>query len=67
MLVAIEMLGALGQEVTAFIGDHNCHIDVMTNEPHSSSFLFQRLSDTIQRGDAGSVTGTSPVNGKLYL
>jgi len=63
--VAVETLGALGEEATAFISDLGHRIVATSGEPRSTAFLFQRLSIAIQRGNAASITGTSPPSAKL--
>jgi len=42
--VAVEMLGALGEEAAAFISDLGRRIAATTGEPRSSAFLFERLT-----------------------
>jgi len=54
--VAVETLGALGQEAAQFISDLGRRITATTGQPRSVAFLFQRLSVAIQRGNAASVT-----------
>jgi len=53
MPVAVETLGALGEEAVAFFSDLGRRIAATTGEPRSSAFaafLFQRLSVAVQRG-----------------
>ena len=63
--VAVETLGALGEEAAEFISDLGRPIAVTTSEPRSVTFLFQRLSVAIQRGNAVSLTGISASSAKL--
>ena len=63
--VAVETLGALGEEAVAFISDLGRRIAATTGEPRSSAFLFQRLSVAVQRGNAASVSGTCRPSAKL--
>jgi len=56
--VAIETLGGVGEEGTAFIQDLGCGIAAVTQEPRSLSFLWQRLSVTVQQGNAACILGT---------
>jgi len=56
--VAIETLGGVGEEGTAFIQDLGCRIAAVTHEPRSLSFLWQRLSVTVQQGNAACILGT---------
>ena len=63
--VAVETLGALGEEAVAFFSDLGRRIAATTGEPRSSAFLFQRLSVAVQRGNAASVSGTLRPSAKL--
>ena len=56
--IAVETLGALGDEASAFFGDLGRRIASVTAEPRSSQFLMQRLSVALQRGNAA--LGTVP-------
>ena len=58
--VAVETLGAIGQEAFAFFQDLGRRIFANTAEPRSFQFLMQRLSVTVQRGNAACVLGTVP-------
>lgn len=62
--VAVETLGALGDEATAFLRDVGRRIAAVTAEPRSTQFLLQRLSIAIQRGNAACVLGTIATDGK---
>ena len=62
MPVAVETLGALGEEASAFFSDLGHRIAAVTNEPRSFQFLMQRLSVTVQRGNAACVLGTVPAS-----
>mgnify|MGYP006376173573 CR=1 FL=1 len=57
--VAVETLGALGEEAYTF-RDLGHRIATVTTEPKSFQFLMQRLSMTLQRGNAACVLGTTP-------
>jgi len=64
--VAVETLGALREEATAFISDLGGQIAAMTGDPRS--FNLQSLSVAIQlRGNAACVTGTSLSEDIFYL
>ena len=52
--LAVETLGALGEEAATFFRDIGRRIAVAAGEPRSTQFLFQRLSIAIQRGNAAS-------------
>jgi hypothetical protein len=56
--IAVETLGAIGQEALTFFMDLGRRIATATDEPRSLQFLLQRLSVTIQRGNAACVLGT---------
>jgi len=60
--VAVETLGPLGDEATIFFRDLGHRIASVTDEPRSFQFLMQRLSVTIQRGNAACVLGTVPTS-----
>jgi len=56
--VAVETLGALGEEASDFVHELGRRIATVTGEKRSTEFLLQRLSVAIQRGNASSVLGT---------
>jgi len=56
--VAMESMGALGQEATEFLQELGGRIVAATGDPRSSEFLFQRLSVAVQRSNAACVLGT---------
>ena len=58
MPVAVETLGALGEEASNFVHELGGRIATVTGEKRSTEFLLQRLSVAIQRGNASSVMGT---------
>jgi hypothetical protein len=60
--VAVESLGALGEEASAFFRDVGHRIAAVSSEPKSFEYLMQRLSVTVQRGNAACVLGTAPVS-----
>ena len=63
--LAVETLGALGEEAATFLRDIGRRVAVATGESRSTQFLFQRLSIAIQRGNAASVVGTASSDGCL--
>ena len=64
--MAVETLGALGVEATAFLKDLGRRIAATTKEHQSFEFLMQRVSVVVQRGNAACVLGTtSDDNNKL--
>jgi hypothetical protein len=58
--VAVETLGALGEEASAFFRNLGHRIASVTAEPRSFQFMMQRLSVAVQRGNAACVLGTVP-------
>ena len=58
--IAVETLGALGEEATDFFRQLGHRITTVTAEQRSHQFLMQRLSVAIQRGNAACVIGTVP-------
>jgi hypothetical protein len=62
MPVAVETLGAIGEEAFAFLQDLGRRISAVTAEPRSFQFLMQRLSVTVQRGNAACILGTVPTS-----
>ena len=60
--IAVETLGALGDEATAFFRDLGHRISSVTAEPRSFQFLMQRLSVAVQRGNAACIIGTIPTS-----
>ena len=56
--IAIETLGPVGDEATAFFQDVGRRIIAVTREPRTMTFLWQRLSVAVQRGNAACVLGT---------
>jgi hypothetical protein len=63
--IAVESMGPLGQEATIFFNELGRRIQATTAEPRSLQFLFQRLSVTVQRGNAACVIGTVSSSGGL--
>mgnify|MGYP003471411228 CR=1 FL=1 len=58
--IAVETLGALGEEASAFFRELGQRIATATGEPRSCQFLLQRLSVYVQRGNAACILGTVP-------
>jgi Reverse transcriptase (RNA-dependent DNA polymerase) len=63
--VAVETLGALGQEASDFLKDLGGRITAVTKERRAHEFLLQRVSVAVQRGNAACVLGTVGHNCKL--
>ena len=58
--VAIESLGVWGPSALDICAEIRSRIATKTGDPRFLSFLKQRLSVAIQRGNALAVTGTVP-------
>lgn len=56
--VAIETMGAWGQQALALTSQIGARLAVTSGDPRSTSFLRQRLDIAIQRGNAAAVRGT---------
>jgi len=55
---AIETLGPVGEEATRFLQELGRRIEAVTRDSRSTSFLWQRLSVAVQKGNATCVLGT---------
>jgi hypothetical protein len=58
--IAVETLGAPGDEALAFFRDLGHRIMVASAEPRSFAFLMQRVSVAVQRGNAACIVGAVP-------
>jgi len=56
--IAIETLGAVGDEATSFLQELGRRIQLVTNDTRTMTFLWQRLSVAVQKGNAACVLGT---------
>ena len=56
--VAIETLGAIGPKSLAFIRDLGYRMKQRTGEERALTYLLQRLSVAIQRGNSASAMGS---------
>jgi hypothetical protein len=63
--VAIETSGSWGMEALSFIKTIGKKIFASTDEPKSTSYLIQRISLAVQRGNAVSIIGTIPSSRSL--
>jgi hypothetical protein len=57
--IAVETLGALGEEADDFVHEVGRRITAVTGKRRATEFLLQRLSVAIQRGNASAVLGTA--------
>ena len=55
--VAIETSGAVGPRSKSFLRELGRRLHKETGEPNSSSYLLQRLSVAVQRGNAVAILG----------
>jgi hypothetical protein len=56
--IAVETFGSWGQSASLFVSDIGRHLQRTSGDSRSTSFLRQRISLAIQRGNAQSVMGT---------
>lgn len=62
---AVETMGPWSHEAIGFFNVLSKMLILKTNEPRAKSFLMQRLSMAIQRGNAAAVMGTFRENEKM--
>ena len=58
--MAVETLGVWGPGALELIGELGRRLAVSSHDPRATSFLKQRISIAIQRGNALAVMGTFP-------
>lgn len=58
--VAVETFGSWGPRGLKFIQQIGSKIEKITGDKRATSFLFQRISIAVQRGNAASICGTFP-------
>jgi len=63
--IAIESLGPWGVEATDLITQIGSRLARHTGDPRALPFLKQRIGLAVQRGNAASVSGTSPLSDNL--
>jgi hypothetical protein len=56
--VAIESSGVFGEQALEFLNDLGKRLIIVTGDKKASSYLKQRLSLAIQRGNAATILGT---------
>jgi hypothetical protein len=56
--VAVETLGALGEDAASFLKELRSQIAAVTKKSRASEFLLQRISVAIKRGNAACILGT---------
>lgn len=62
----VETLGPWGPDAHYLFGQISKKLKDKTNDPRAGSFLAQRISIAIQRGNAASILGTAP-QGPSYI
>ena len=65
--VASETLGSWGESSLIFLKDLGSRLAGVTGDKRETSWLFQRLSIAIQRGNAISISATIPSPKQLDL
>lgn len=63
--IATETSGVFGKDEIKLIKAIGSKITEVTSEKRATSFLFQRLAITIQRGNVASILGTIPPSKNL--
>ncbi|OXA58286.1 Retrovirus-related Pol polyprotein from type-2 retrotransposable element R2DM [Folsomia candida] len=63
--IAIETTGIWGKDGLSFIKEIGSRITNITEEKRATSFLLQRMSITVQRGNVASILGSLPKGHKL--
>ena len=58
--IAVETSGAWCNQSAQFIEDLGRRINAITNDPLETTYLFQRLSVALQRGNAVAFSNTFP-------
>ena len=58
--IGIETMGVVGPEGKSFISNIGSRLNLMTGNGKAASFLWQRISIAIQRGNVASIMGTLP-------
>jgi len=56
--VAVETSGVWGEQAMVFVSEIGRRIAAATHDPRSTSFLRQRISVAVQRGNAACINGT---------
>ena len=64
MALAAETLGSWNAEGLAFVQELGRRISLVTADPRETSYLLQRISVAVQRGNVASVTGILPTREK---
>jgi len=62
---AIETIGSLGSKAKGLLKALGRRLSDVTGEPKSRTYLLQRISIALQRGNASSILGTIPSSSSL--
>ena len=65
--VASETMGSWGESSLGFLKDLGSRVAAVSGDKRETSWLFQRLSIAIQRGNAISISATIPNTKKMDL
>ena len=65
MPVAMETAGVWDVDGLSFVKEIGRRLSVVSGEPRSTSFLLQRMSIAVQRGNVAAVLGTLPAGAEL--
>jgi hypothetical protein len=60
MPIAVETLGAWGPDGLRFVREVGVRLAIATGEKRSGTFLLQRMSLAVQRGNVAAILGTLP-------
>ena len=63
---AVETLGPFGEDALKLVKELGGRLHASSGESRSTSFLKQRISLAIQRGNAASVLATIPPTSNFY-
>ena len=63
--ISVETLGPWGEQSMELLRDIGSRIAERTGDKRQTSYLFQRLSIAVQRGNAMSISSTLPNSKKL--
>ena len=64
--IALETLGPWGPKADNFVREVDRRLHSITGDPRSTSFLRQKLSVAVQRGNAVCILGTLPRVGEEF-
>jgi len=62
---AIETVGSLGSKPKGLVKALGRRLSDVTGKPKSTTYLLQRISIALQRGNASSILGTIPSSSAL--